>query len=382
MKIKDIVSYALRFPLDKPIYASGGKIQERTAMLVKIITDEGIEGWGECYGSFVEVTKSIIENVCKPILIGKDPFDNEVLWQLQYDKLIRGGKGPTVAAVSGLDIALWDIKGKALGLPIAKLLGGMYRDSVKCYATGMYTTGAEDQTKVLAKEAEGYARDSFEAMKMKVGYGVEKDIQYVAAVRKVIGDKIGLMVDANCAYDARTAIMVGKKFEEYNVYWFEEPVPPTDLDGYVEVKNALSMYIAGGELECTKFGFRELISRRAMDIVQPDICWAGGLTEGKKIAALCESWGLRCFPHVWGTSVAIAANLHLIASLPSLHSINDPLEPMIEFDRSPNPLRDNLVNGPIAQKNSRIDVPKGPGLGIEVDEQLIKRIASNPSYKF
>ena len=374
MKINDIKFYGLKQTLDKPFAASQGWHNTRTASLVKVITDQGVEGWGECYGAYPEVVKSIIETLWKPLLLGKDPFDNEVLWESMY-KGIRGNKGALMAAISGLDIALWDIKGKVLGVPISKILGGTFRNSIKCYVTGMYMTKTDDLAGALIEEARGYIDDGFDAIKMRIGYGLNLDVEIVSAVREAIGDEICLMVDANCAYDSRTAIHVGRRLDKLNVYWFEEPVPPTDIEGYLEVKNALDMYIAGGELEFGKYGFKDFIGRRAADIIQPDMCWAGGITETKKIATLCETFGVRCLPHVWGTPIAIAANLQLIASLPSLYSINDPLEPILELDQSPNLFRDHLAKEPIIHKNSRISVPQKPGLGVEIDEDFIKEYA-------
>lgn len=378
MKISRITPYPLRVKLDKPFYASQGWINYRTALLVKVETDEGLGGWGECYGAFPEATARIIEQIVTPQLIGKDPFDNEVIWEHLYLGF-RGTKGMLLAAISGIDIALWDIKGKAANLPISKLAGGQYRASVKCYATGMYMTETNDLPAALAKEAGGYASDGFSGVKMKIGLGPNRDVEIVSAVREAIGDEVLLMIDANCAYDARTAINLARRLERLDVYWFEEPVPPTDLQGYLEVKSNVSMYVAGGELEYTRYGFRDFISQRAADIVQPDICWAGGITEGKRIGALCDTWGVRCLPHVWGTPVAIAANLHLIATLAAPYSINDPLEPLIEFDRSPNVLRERLTDVPFSQSRSRIMVPTGPGLGIELDEQRIERIMKDPT---
>lgn len=378
MKITAVTPYVMRLKLDEPFYTSQGWIDTRVALLVKVMTDEGIYGWGECYGAHPEITSTIIERMWSPLLLGADPFDTEVLWELQY-RTIRGHKGPTLAAMSGIDIALWDIKGKAAGLPVSKLLGGVFRDSIRCYASGMYMSAAEDLPKALADEAVSYVRAGYTGVKMKIGIGPEKDIEIVSAVREAIGSETILMVDANCAYDAGTAIRLGRVLEDLGVYWFEEPVPPTDIQGYIAVKSALDIYVAGGELEYSRYGFRDLVVNRAADIIQPDLCWAGGLTEGKKIAAMCEAFGLRCLPHVWGTPVAVAANLHFIASLPALYSIADPLEPLIELDRSPNPIRDALDTCKIIdQINGRIKVPTGPGLGIDVDEEVMRAIQNDP----
>jgi D-galactarolactone cycloisomerase len=181
------------------------------------------------------------------------------------------------------------------------------------------------------------------------------------------------MVDANHAYDARSAITLGKNMGEYGVYWFEEPVPPEDIEGYLEVKRAVNMFIAGGEAEFTRFGFKDLISRKAVDIVQPDCCAAGGLSEVRNIAVLANTWNIQCWPHVWGTGVAIAAALHLLASLPDSPPSLTPLEPMLELDRTPNRLREETEGGLIQMEEGYIRVPTGPGLGIDLDRGFIDK---------
>jgi len=163
---------------------------------------------------------------------------------------------------------------------------------------------------------------------------LKEDIDNIKAIRKAVGDDILIMIDANHAYNASTAIDVGRRMEPYSIYWFEEPVPPEDIEGYIEVKRALNIPIAAGEAEFTKFGFRHLISNRAVDIVQPDCCVTGGLTEAKKIATLAHTWNIQCIPHVWGSAIAMAAALQLIAALPSCPLSLNPREPIFELDQS------------------------------------------------
>ena len=213
-------------------------------------------------------------------------------------------------------------------------------------------------------------------MKLKVGFGVEEDAAMTHAVRDAIGDDVALMVDANHAYDAVAAIRLGRMIEHHDIGWFEEPVPPEDIAGYRAVKAAISIPVAGGECEFTRFGFRDLLASRAIDIVQPDTCAAGGLSECKKIADMAEAFGVRYNPHVWGTGIAIAASLQLLAVLPS-HTPTSlkPLEPMLEFDRTEHPIRQALLTQPIEHVKGIVRVPDGPGLGIEVDRAALKRFA-------
>ena len=199
-------------------------------------------------------------------------------------------------------------------------------------------------------------------MKLKVGFGVEEDAAMTHAVRDAIGDDVALMVDANHAYDAVAAIRLGRMIEHHDIGWFEEPVPPEDIAGYRAVKAAISIPVAGGECEFTRFGFRELLASRAVDIVQPDTCAAGGLSECKKIADMAEAFGVRYNPHVWGTGIAIAASLQLLAVLPSHTPASlKPAEPMLEFDRTEHPIRQALLTQPIEHVRGVVRVPDGPG---------------------
>jgi D-galactarolactone cycloisomerase len=211
-------------------------------------------------------------------------------------------------------------------------------------------------------------------VKLKVGFGVDEDATVTRAVREAIGPDIALMVDANHAYDAVAAIRLGRMIEPYDIGWFEEPVPPEDLAGYRAVKAALSIPVAGGECEYTRFGFREVLTSQSIDILQPDTCAAGGLTECKKIADMAEAFGVRYNPHVWGTGIAIAASLQLSAVLPTHTPLSlAPLDPMLEFDRTEHPIRQSLLVKPIEHSGGIVSVPDGPGIGIEVDREAMAR---------
>ena len=209
---------------------------------------------------------------------------------------------------------------------------------------------------------------------MKIGLGsIKRDIERVAAVRDAIGPDVQLMVDANHCFNVPQAINIGRELEKLNVYWFEEPISPEDLDGYVEVCRALDMAVAGGENEFTKFGFREILAKRAMDIIQPDVCAAGGITECKKIAALAQSHAVQCVPHAWGTAIGMAATLHFLASLPDTPPCLVPIPPLLEYEQTFNPFRDALAGKPFAHDKGFVDVPTGPGLGIEIDRAVLER---------
>ena len=380
MKITSVETYALEGLLgDKAFGWSLWVTDRRQAALCVISTDEGIQGVGEAlyYGGPATIVASLISDACAPLIIGRDPFDNAVIWDLLYNRTRdQGMKGLPICALSAIDIALWDIKGKALGLPISKLLGGAYRDKAHVYATGLYQPqNVPSITDALTEEALGYKKDGFSGMKLKVGYGIEEDIRLVRAVREAIGDDIFLMVDANHAYNASEAIRLARAMEKYNIYWFEEPVPPEDIDGYIEVKQKSGILITGGECEYTRYGFRELITRRAVDILQPDLCAAGGFTELARIVTLASAWNVPVMPHVWGTNVGLAASLQFFATLPHFPERRYPAEPFFEYDRSPHPLRDGVTREKFAMKNGYLDIPQRPGLGITLDMSFVKKYA-------
>ncbi len=380
MKITGVETYILQGLLEDKAFGWSQRVTDRRqTALCMVSTDEGIQGLGEAfyYGGPAKIVANLISDGYAPLLIGKDPFDNGVIWDFLYNwTRDQGMKGLPISALSAIDIALWDIKGKALGLPVYKLLGGPYRNKAHAYATGLYepqnVPSIED---ALVEEALGYKKDGFFAMKLKVGYGIEKDMRYVKAVREAIGNDIVLMVDANHAYNAAEAIRLAKKMETYDVFWFEEPVPPEDIDGYIEVKQKSNILIAGGEDEFTRYGFRELITRRAVDILQPDLCAAGGFTEMMKITAMASAWNVPVIPHVWGTNVGLAASLQFFAALPHFPERRYPAEPFFEYDRSPHPLRDGVTQERFEMKDGYLDIPQRPGLGITLDMDFVRRHA-------
>lgn len=373
MKITEVKAYPLVQPLgDMSIGFAQGWIQSRQSTIVIVSTDEGIEGVGESFG-IAKAVAAVVEDFCAPIIIGKDPFDNSVIWDTIYR--VAGPdsqKGILIEALSGIDIAIWDIKGKALGLPVHKLLGGAYRDRALAYASGLFRTNVKNPKDALAEEALGYKREGFSAMKLKIGHvSPAEDLSIIKAIREAIGYDLKLMVDANRAYNATEAIRLAKQMEQYDIYWFEEPVPPEDIDGCIEVKNNTNIPIAAGECEATRYGFRQLITRRAVDILQPNVTIAGGFTEIQRIVALASTWNVQCIPHCWGTNVATAASLQYYATIPHIPGKFNPPEPYFEFDRSPNPIRERTTHEKFIMKDGYVDIPQKPGLGITVDKDFL-----------
>lgn len=373
MKITDVRAHVLEGQLSQPFSYSRAWYALRASLIVEIQSDQGLVGWGECYGP-VRINTAVVREMAG-FLVGQDALCSEWLWRELYARFRdHGQKGSIIQGLSGIDIALWDLKGKFFGQPIHRLMGGPVRREVRAYATGLYRRESGRPDTYLADEAAGYCAEGFEAVKLKVGYGIEEDARVAQAIREAIGPGVGLMIDANHAYDVVSAIRLGHLIEPLNIGWFEEPVPPEDVAGHREIRAALKIPVATGECEFTRYGFRDLITTRAVDILQPDTCSAGGLSECKKIADMAEAYGLRYAPHVWGTGIATAAALHLLAVLPAWTPPSlCPEEPMLEFDRTEHPVRTALLVEPIEPKRGRVAVPVGPGLGIEIDRAALEK---------
>jgi D-galactarolactone cycloisomerase len=374
MKIREIAIYLTECDVKNVFAYSRSWMPKRGGTLVEIITEDGIVGWGEAFGPGRMSAGAL--QLIKPLLIGADGMNTEKIWNDIYGRFREHGqKGPLIDALSAIDIALWDIKGKYLNLPIHRLLGGPIRTKVPVYASGLFHRADKNPEDYLAEEAGGYISAGYKAVKLKVGFGIESDIKAVKAVRQAIGPAPQLMIDANEAYDARNAITLGRKLETFDIAWFEEPVPPENLEGYLAVKNSQPIPVAGGEAEFTRYGFREILVRGAMDILQPDICAAGGFSECKKIVDMAHCFGIRVNPHTWGTPIAIAASLQLLAVLPDNPPSLYPIQPMLEYDLTEHGIREAMMTDSLRPTGGMIDVPNGPGLGIEVDREIIQRFA-------
>lgn len=384
MRIDSIETFLLEAPIQPGFGWSQGWADKRQVGLVKLVTEDGIVGWGEGLNG---PSARIVHEEFAHILLGADPMQRNLLWQamfrLFYNGNVAGGIGGST--ISAVDTALWDIAGKASGLPVWALLGGKVRDRIAVYATGLYYTEenlSSDGSVIpqrLLDEARMYVDLGFAGMKTKVGgLPLAQDVRRVAALREVIGPDIFLMADANQAYNATTAIRIGRELAELDVYWFEEPVNAKDVEGYLQVKAALPMAIAGGENLRTRYEFKDFIGRRCIDIVQPDVVMAGGITEMHRVASMANAFGILCNPHVWGSPVMIAASLHVASAVPECPPARTPRpyqqEPVMEFDRTPSPIRQGIAE-PFDQSGGFLDVPTGPGLGVEIDEAAVRQLS-------
>ena len=386
-RIASITTYGVTYPLDAPMADAVHYIPGRAALLVEIACDDGRVGTGESaiYGGSASATEALIHDVLAPRVLGADPTRPELLWQrMLWPSHQLGTGGALPMAISGIDIAVWDLLGQIAGLPLYRLLGG-HQDQVRAYASaGFYFAGKD--ASAVAEEFKGIAARGYGHGKMKVGrtpetpmnplahmvepgfatVSFEEDLARVRAVRAAVGDDFRLMVDANNAWGVATALAAGREYERLGVHWFEEPVGTDDRAGSARLAAALDVPVAGYETESQLSGFRDLVNAGAVDIVQPDVIWAGGITACRRIAALAQAAGLPCVPHVYSTAVSIAANLHFMASLPNCY--------LLEYDQNPNALRTELLTEPIEpDADAVVAVPERPGLGVRLDHSTLGR---------
>ncbi len=339
-------------------------------VVVRIETDEGLVGWGEAHAPYgPTVTQALILDVFAPLLIGQDPMHSEVLWEKMYGaQRLRGhNTGYTMEAIAGLDIALWDLRGKITGQPIYALLGGAYRTEIPVYASGI--PGSNDRERQAS--AQRYIEAGYTGFKLAIGRrDLNEDLATVAAVAEVVNGHGQLLVDAHGAYDLGTAVKVGRELERLGCHWFEDPLVPEDHTGYAELSRALDIMVVAGETECNRFQFRDRLAARAVDAILPDICRAGGITEGQKIAILADAYQTSWAAHVsMGTMIHVVAALHLGAATPNFL--------VCEFHPTLTSLANDLLKTPIEPHASHMTLPSGPGLGIEFDEEKLAKVIRN-----
>ncbi len=370
MKIKSIKCRMLAGTLDRPIQFGIGVFPTFSATLVEVTTDDGLVGVGECIvRKAPQVTKAVVEHMLAPLILGRDPRDTEGLWDEMFQQLRGWGhyRGFVFEAMSGIDTALWDIIGRAAGQPTYKVLGGAGRSRVPCYASSVYFAEVPD----MVAQAVDQVRHGHTALKVKIGRNMQlggrrMDVSSVEAIRQAVGPAVDIMLDVNSAYDAATAIKVCRQLEALDITWIEEPVPPDDLDGYQRVRTGQSIPVAAGESEFGVFGFRELIRRGALDILQPDVARVGGFTGARRVGALVHAYNLRYAPHTgFSAGISHLASLHVAASVPNLMTY--------EYFFAPNPLRDLFAEPFPEPRGGMIDVPQKPGLGLALDEKVLRK---------
>ncbi len=366
MKITNVEGIILRLPVRQAV-ADG----TQDDLLIRIETDEGITGYGEVDTS-PEVGKAVVDaemshGTCyglREILVGKDPFDIEQIWQLMYRKTNYYGRlGVVMHAMSGVDMALWDILGKAVGKPVHKLLGGSYCSDVRAYASMLMPESVPEVREVVRH----YIEEGFTAVKL--GYGplgtdVRRDVELAAAAKEVAGRDVEVMIDIGHGYTLKMAMQAAREFADMGIYWMEEPLPPEDMEGYQRLCGSTSLRIAAGEQDAGCWTFRRLIWEACLDVIQPDISRVGGLTEAKRIAYMAHEANRLCVPHAFRTGVLVAACLHLIAAIPN--------SAFLEFSVTDSALRRELLTTPFQVVKGRVAVPTKPGLGIEINPETVK----------
>lgn len=385
MKITRVECVPLLYTMKDMLYSGTGKFNQRPLLMVKVHTDEGVVGYGEAatYGGPMVSTQTVIEQEIAPLVVGEDALRVERIWhKCYYASFQHSRSGIYVAALSGVDMAIWDAVGKYLGQPLYKLLGG-FRDSIEVYAScGFYQEGKG--TAELVAEARDRVAQGFKGVKIKVGRTdsafspgalkpfyreemrtLEEDIDRVRAVKAAVGKDVQVMVDANNAWSYADALIAGREFDKIGISFFEEPVRTDDCEGSAALARELSTRIAGYETEYLATNYRRLIEMRAVDIIQPDLSWTGGITECRKIADLAHVHFIECAAHMYSSGILLAASLHFACAIP-----NGAIQ---EYDTTDNALRDDILREPFAPVDGVIRLTDKPGLGIEINEDAVEK---------
>ena len=372
LKITNVTTFKLLHNLKRPfgVSVSVPLSRTRTALLVKIETDAGLVGWGET--APISGARGTIDDDISSKLVGQNPLQHRRLWRELWGANFGNG-----LAVGAVDMALNDLRGKALGVPVADLFGGRHRNHVPVYGSTMNYVEGEEPEDAYPREAATCVAEGFKALKMRLGrYSVAREAKVAQAVREAVGPNIRLMVDGNAAYTLRSAVQMGRVLDELNFDFFEEPLPQSPrYVGYPELREKLPLPLAGGEGVDSRIAAKGLIDRRAIDIIQPDAALCGGIGEALFIGEMAALSGIRCIPHCWGGAISIAASVQLLSLLPDPHWGLPTDTPLLEFDLSENPWRTEIVKEPFRVIDGQIAVPTAPGLGIEVNEDVIRKYA-------
>ena len=369
MKITSVRALPVAKALDEPLRWGAMSVGVKGGVLVIVTTDEGIVGYGEAGFSaeYFPTVGPIVNDQLGPMITGRDPLEIGGLWQEMFEAThMWGRRGIETYALSGIDMALWDILGKVAGQPVYRLLG-----AVKQRARAYFAPSLKPTDEVVAEAREAVA-DGFTAIKLRLGKDVVEAARLVGAVREAVGDDVDIMVDANMAYDRRTALSVARMLETFGVAWLEEPIMCRSLSQYVEdnswLSERVSLKLAGGESLLTRFEYIELLERRTFDVLQPDCTSVGGISEAKKVADMASAWNIECVPHIAcssGTGIGLAAGLHLILSCTNA--------PLIEFDAYRGLGWEGFLTQPLEVENGYVAALDAPGLGIELAPDALER---------
>ena len=388
MKITSVTAIPMSAPVppERRHRTDLGTKVKSDATLIRVETDKGLVGIGAALGS-PPVVKAIVEHELAGEALGEDPLFSERIFEKMYNgsrsqpALERGitqadesrRRGMAMEAIAGVDIAIWDVKAQVLGIPLYQAMGAV-RSSVRGYASGGWAPGEEAEA-----ELGGYAAKGFSACKMRVvgrdGFSIDKCVRRVRAARRGVGPGVELMVDAHGSLEVAVAKRLAEALEEYDIAWFEEPVTPDDHAGQAEVRRSTTIPIASGEREFTRFDFQDLLEKRALDIAQPDVARAGGMTEIRRIAALTSAYGVRLAPHAWGSAVLFAASIHVAMSAPNCH--------ILEVTQGYMPMMWELFNEPFdIRSDGTVHAPDRPGLGFTLRKDALEKFRYTPGPEF
>lgn len=371
MRITGVECVCVGWHLDQEIRWGTMAVGTKGSTLIFVHTDEGVTGIGEAgfSAAFYPSVRAVVDSVLRDAVMGEDPLEIGALWQKMYRRThMWGRRGMETYALSGIDIALWDILGKSLGTPIHRMLGTV-QTRLRAYAAPSLKPPHEAITDAEAAAAVGFA-----GVKLRGGICAKDDIQTVVGARRAVGDAIYLMLDPNVGYDLETAIALAPHFRDAQLYWLEEPIHTQSLPQYVDLHRELSratgLRLAGGESLFTPSEFVDLVTQRPFAVLQPDCTAVGGITATVKIAGMAEAAGLLCIPHIAcssGTGVSLAVAAQVIASLPNC--------PWIEYDAYEDPPGGHLIGDVFRLHDGYVQVPDGPGLGVELDMNAVRRLA-------
>jgi len=367
IRITDVIPHPLTQKLPRPTVTSWGKYSEVSIVLVEIRTDAGIVGVGESLARFSpKAYAELIETSLKPRLVGQNATDIMAHWRTMRRALSGRAGGMLIEAIAGVDIALWDILGKVAGLPIYRLLAGVGRTEVPCYAASV-NWGSDE---FMDEELDRYLEKGFPRIKVKIANPVKDACRRIERLRKRAGDDIELCVDANWAYTLEEAVEVGRALTANNYFWFEEPLRPEDELGYEELHRRCATPLAAGESNYTLDQAMRLVSNRTLSYLQPDVARSGGITETRRMAEFAAAHGVQYAPHIGMSGIICeTASVHLAAAMLNLRAME------CETDESPfKTWITGAASGADRQKNGLLPVPTGPGLGIEIDWDAVKRL--------
>lgn len=368
MKITGVETFVLHHRLARPAGPATYYYRTRETLFVKLSTDEGVCGWGET-AAFTGV-RTLIHEQLGPRLVGRNPLEHRKLWRELWGPNFGSG-----LAVGGLDLALDDLRGKALGVPVGDLYGGRLRDRVPAYVSSMGYVEGVDPAESFVREAEEVLARGFRAMKLRIGgQSLRADLAAIEKVRATLGPERRLMADGNGSYTLSAAIRMGRELERLGLDWFEEPLPQSvpDYTAYEVLTDKLDIAIAAGEGLTSRGMFKEAIARRAMDIVQPDVSLAGGIGECLFVAEMARLWGIHCVPHAWAGGLVTAGTVHLLSLLPDASWSRAAETPLLELGIAENPFLDGPFVEPLRFDDGCAVVPTRPGLGVEVDEERLR----------